>query len=260
MQDDLERAKLHPDVLKNLAKNKKLKMTEAYSEDNPPPYPVTSVNGQTGDVTGVLPLGEVTTKIPSNADLNDYVLPGVYAIGSSSTAATIANIPSQVAGTLRVFASAGNAITASSTWKYLIQEYITYTGVRFQRYGESGSGTAVTWGTWKRVCYIKENGSSGVWTYTIYEDGTVDLYLNATTQLTNYSTTSTGGLYSYVGTFPFSINSRYTAVAGCKVGTGISIMALTNALSGTQLSLVAQSNLTGTQSCTFHAHIHGTIA
>jgi hypothetical protein len=50
MLDELERAKLHPDVLRNLAKNKQLKKTEAYSEDNPPPYPVTSVNGQTGAV------------------------------------------------------------------------------------------------------------------------------------------------------------------------------------------------------------------
>lgn len=50
IDDSLERARLHPDVLKNLNKNKKLKMAEAYSEDNPPPYPVTSVNGQTGDV------------------------------------------------------------------------------------------------------------------------------------------------------------------------------------------------------------------
>ena len=50
IDDSLERARLHPDVLKNLSKNKKLKVAESYSEDNPPPYPVTSVNGQTGDV------------------------------------------------------------------------------------------------------------------------------------------------------------------------------------------------------------------
>lgn len=50
IDDSLDRARLHPDVLKNLNKNKKLKVAEAYSEDNPPPYPVTSVNGQTGDV------------------------------------------------------------------------------------------------------------------------------------------------------------------------------------------------------------------
>ena len=98
-----------------------------------------------------IPLNNVVNKIPANADLNDYISPGVFAIGSSSTAATIANIPQQSAGTLRVFASAGAAITASSTWKYLIQEYIVYTGERYQRYGESGSGTAVTWRAWVTI-------------------------------------------------------------------------------------------------------------
>lgn len=98
-----------------------------------------------------IPLNNVVNKIPSGADLNDYDLPGVYAIGSSSTAETIANIPVQSAGTVRVFSSAGAAITASSTWKYLIQEYIAYTGERYQRYGESGSGTAVTWRAWVTI-------------------------------------------------------------------------------------------------------------
>ncbi len=100
---------------------------------------------------GVLPLGEVVTKIPFGADLNDYVLPGIYAVSGNNIAATITNIPSQSAGTLRVFASIGDTITASSTWKYLIQEYITLSGTRYQRYGESGSGTAVTWSTWNTI-------------------------------------------------------------------------------------------------------------
>ena len=61
MLDELERAKLHPDVLRNLAKKGHIKKAEAYSELNPPPYPVTSVNGMTGDVIvqdgGSLPSG-----------------------------------------------------------------------------------------------------------------------------------------------------------------------------------------------------------
>ena len=98
-----------------------------------------------------IPLNNVVNKIPANADFNDYISPGVHAVGDNSTAATIANIPKQSAGTLRVFSSAGAAITASSTWKYLIQEYIAYTGERYQRYGESGSGTAVTWRAWVTI-------------------------------------------------------------------------------------------------------------
>lgn len=151
---------------------------EKYGADNPPPYPVTSVNGQTGEVNiptvdlpvsvqdggtgattaaqaaknlGVLPLGEVATQIPSGANLNDYGSPGVYAVDTYTIALTIANIPSKNAGTLRVFASVGRAIIASSTWKYLIQEYITMFGKRYYRYGGSESGTAVTWDAWQTV-------------------------------------------------------------------------------------------------------------
>lgn len=106
-----------------------------------------------------IPLNNVVNKIPENADLNDYNLPGVYAIENNSTAGTIANMPEGYAGTLRIFSSAGAAITASSTWKYLIQEYITYTGERYQRYGESRSSTAVTWGAWHQQILDNEIGN-----------------------------------------------------------------------------------------------------
>lgn len=98
-----------------------------------------------------IPLNNVVNKIPENADLNDYDLPGVYAVDTYNNAITITNIPSQNAGTLRVFASTGRAIIASSTWKYLIQEYITIFGKRYYRYGGSESGTAVTWDAWRTV-------------------------------------------------------------------------------------------------------------
>lgn len=81
IDDSLERARLHPDVLKNLAKNKKLKVSEAYSEDNPPPYPVTSVNGQTGAVT--IPVRtevvsvETAFAIPASGASVSYDLDGI---------------------------------------------------------------------------------------------------------------------------------------------------------------------------------------
>ena len=151
---------------------------EKYGADNPPPYPVTSVNGQTGDVDiptvnlpvsvqnggtgettasqaaknlGVLPLGEVVTKIPENADLNDYTIPGVYAVRNNAIAVTLVNSPSVWAGVLRIFSIVGNDITPSATGKYLLQEYINYTGARYQRCGESGYGTTVTWGAWETI-------------------------------------------------------------------------------------------------------------
>lgn len=54
--NELEQALRHPDVIRNeIKQNGRRAVTEAYSPDNPPPYPVTSVNGQTGDV--VIPSG-----------------------------------------------------------------------------------------------------------------------------------------------------------------------------------------------------------
>lgn len=66
---ELEQAKLHPDVIRNVIKKDGPLKTESYSPSNPPPYPVTSVNGKTGDT--VLDAGDVgalpdDTPIPSN--------------------------------------------------------------------------------------------------------------------------------------------------------------------------------------------------
>ena len=121
--------------------------------------PVSVQNGGTGETTAakaaknlsVLPLGEVVTKIPSNADLDDYDLPGVYAVRNNSIAETITNIPTPYAGTLRVFSSLGSNITASSTGKYLLQEYVRFNGRTYLREGSSGSGTTVTWKAWRTV-------------------------------------------------------------------------------------------------------------
>ena len=110
------------------------------------------------------------------------------------------------------------------------------------------------------IPYVVENGVSGVWRWTRYSDNTVDLYLNATVQIENYSSVSTNGLYLYTAAFPFAITTSYTIVAGGKVGNGLSIVALTNPLSGTQMSIVLQSNLTGLQNCIFQAHVHGVKA
>ena len=44
-----------------------------YSENNPPPYPVTSVNGQTGAVTVSVPIIPFTTNILKGDGLGDIV-------------------------------------------------------------------------------------------------------------------------------------------------------------------------------------------
>lgn len=99
---------------------------------------------------GVLPLGEVATTIPNNSDINNYYLPGTYKVVSNNSAATMTNLPTASGGVLYVRSGLGAAISASSTYKYLVQEYMTYNGYLYTRRGDSGSGTSVTWGDWSR--------------------------------------------------------------------------------------------------------------
>lgn len=111
-----------------------------------------NVNGNftvLGNAMGrVLGLGQARAEIPENADLNDYVEPGVYGVGNNSIAGSLANRPIANAGTLRVWNALGDAKNPGDTWYYLLQEYVDYRGNVFMRYGESGSSTTVSWGAW----------------------------------------------------------------------------------------------------------------
>ncbi len=123
-----------------------------------------------GTATNDLPLGEVLTEIPDNSDINDYYLPGAYKVSTSASAATMTNLPNPTAGVLYVRSSTGKAISASSTWKYLVQEFMTYSGLLYFRAGDSGSGTSPTWGNWSRyftTAYLPvsvANGGTGATT------------------------------------------------------------------------------------------------
>jgi hypothetical protein len=78
-----------------------------------------------GAVTGsVLGLLGSAGEIPGDGDLNDYRVPGVYAISSTNNAESIANMPPvKIAGLLRVYASTGQDYVTEGTWKYIMQEY-----------------------------------------------------------------------------------------------------------------------------------------
>ena len=109
-----------------------------------------------------------------------------------------------------------------------------------------------------KIPHIEEIGSSGVWSWILYDDKTVDLYLKVSCEAENYTTSSFGGLYLYgPAALPFELATGYSFIAGCKIGNGLGIIALCNAISGTQISIVGQSNGTGNQSCDFFAHLHG---
>lgn len=136
--------------------------------------PVPVSQGGTGATTAaqaaknlnVLPLGEVVTKIPSGADLNNYTTPGVYAVHSTAIAQTLMNKPVDMAGTLRVFCSNGADINSVSS-KYLIQEYTHLQGPKYYRFGASEAGAAFTWDAWQAV-----GAAKGIWTPTLYDYNT----------------------------------------------------------------------------------------
>ena len=80
-----------------------------------------------GVVSGsVLGLLGSSGNVPSDGDLNDYRVPGVYAIPSNAYAQTIKNMPLPYAGLLRVYASTGQTKVTEGNWINLIQEYRSY--------------------------------------------------------------------------------------------------------------------------------------
>jgi hypothetical protein len=79
-----------------------------------------------GTVCGsVLGLLGSSGNIPGDGNLNDYRVPGVYAVATDANATTIANMPPAVprAGLLRVYASLGQDDVNEGNWKYVTQEY-----------------------------------------------------------------------------------------------------------------------------------------
>lgn len=110
-------------------------------------YPLTLT--PQGSVMGrVLGLGQAREGIPANADLNDYVEPGVYGVTTDASAASLANCPAAHAGTLRVWQGTGSSSNPGESWYYVVQEYNDFYGDSWRRSGQSGSGTAVTWEAW----------------------------------------------------------------------------------------------------------------
>ena len=74
-----------------------------------------------GNVPGMYRLPE----IPANADFNNYMTTGCWAVYKNANAETIANIPVARAGRLEVWSATGEGIRAEQ-WSYLRQRFIPY--------------------------------------------------------------------------------------------------------------------------------------
>lgn len=78
--------------------------------------------------------------IRDNSDYDDYKEPGSFAVTSNASAKTMSNRPCDEAGTLTVYSSNG-VYNADSSYKYIVQEYTTYTGrERYRRYWYTSGG------------------------------------------------------------------------------------------------------------------------
>ena len=105
----------------------------------------------------VLGLGRAKTSL-STEDFDTLIMPGVYGVTNNNTAASLhydKNCPSEKAGVLRVWCANGAEKDASSTWHYVMQEYIDINANIFIRWGYSGDTAGqYTWNVWKQVTTI----------------------------------------------------------------------------------------------------------
>lgn len=118
--------------------------------------------------------------IPSNSDLNNYTTPGWYCVPGNSTASTILNIPSHVAGKLKVSTGTGQTAHSvhTSNYAYVLQTYYAY------------QGNAI----YTRYCSV--NGTAGNWTYSDWRKIIIDIN-NA---FTSFSKGIQGGTHTQIWT------------------------------------------------------------
>lgn len=93
-------------------------------------------------------MGEAPDALPTGADLDDYTTVGSYSVKNDTIALSLYNYPSNTAGVIRVYNSAGDSKVYGDSWLYLIQEVADVQGRIWRRSGTSGGGTTVTWNNW----------------------------------------------------------------------------------------------------------------
>lgn len=115
-------------------------------------FPARFVGAVCGNVMGLNRLPE----IPANADLNDYMETGSYAVYRNDNATTIANIPVERAGRLEVSSSTGEGIRVTQ-WSYIRQRFIPYNidNAVWERDITRSDTNIWTYGEWYRTSLSK---------------------------------------------------------------------------------------------------------
>lgn len=129
------------------------------------------------------------TEIPSDADLNNYKKPSVYAIATDDAAKVIGNMPpSKRAGILVVYAGTGQEYVDGGAWKYVVQEYksVLPSVPTYKRLLQSDGG-----GVWEYGAWTMEKGLDTGW---------VDLGLSSsvTKSTANYTRSGHGCYYRVI--------------------------------------------------------------
>lgn len=122
----------------------------------------------------------IKENIPVDSDLNNYKVPGEYAINDSATAATLINSPSVFAGQL----------TVTPFFMQIYQEYAGYSssniyGRRYIR-GWYTSNSSIFWGPWQQFAYKSK---------TIAGYGITDAYTK--TEVNNLISSTSAPAYTY---------------------------------------------------------------
>ena len=152
--------------------------------------------------------------IPSGSNINNYIVPGCYAITSNAIAESCTNLPVARAGRLEVWSSTGEGVR-SEQWSYLRQRYIPY--------NESNA-------VWERDI---ARGEDNVWVYydwwksSLTPEASKKLYTRAAITAALGANTTVSAINAYTKV-PLSVTTSSTSTRltfsdnSVRVGEGIS--------------------------------------
>lgn len=183
-----------------------------------------------GNVSGkALGLGKLP-EIPENADFNDYKDFAAWSVDKNATAKTIANCPSDKAGTLRVWSANGQGQTIGS-YVYLIQEYICYDNSATYRRSIQLPSPESAWEykEWKVIdgcdAIISEGETDG-WSWRKYANGTAECWRRVKNAARDINTQFGSMYYANCDevTFPFGFYTAPVVNATVESGTALILM------------------------------------
>ena len=182
-----------------------------------------------GDVSGrVFGMGKLPV-IPEGADVNDYKEFGVYAVTGNNAAKTIANLPDEAAGTLRVWSANGKGSTSTGEYIYIMQEYIPYDNYATYRRKLQLQGESWEYGVWKVAGghdAIVSEGITDDWYWRKYANGIAECWRRVKNEARDIDTQFGSMYYANCDevTFPFGFYSAPVVNATVESVTALTLM------------------------------------